>query len=279
MILVTGASGTVGSALVEALAGRTPVRRALREPGPSRADAVGESVPFDFERPHTYTPALDGARAVFLLRPPQMARAGDIDPFVTAMRAHGVERVVFLSVKGAGRNPLLPHHGIERRLLRAGLSATMLRANDLLQNFATVHARTIRETGEIRVPAGAGRASWIDARDVADVAAVALLDPTPGPRVHTLTGAEALGVADLAAAITGAIGRPVRYRPVSVPRFVRERRRAGAPLALALVMSGIYTVQRLGLAAEVTPDLPRLLGRPPRDLATFVRDYAQAWTP
>ncbi len=60
-------------------------------------------------------------------------------------------------------------------------------------------------------------------------------------------------------------------------RFVRERCRAGAPLSLALVMSAIYTIQRLGLAAEVTREFVDLTGRAPRDVATFARDYADAW--
>jgi uncharacterized protein YbjT (DUF2867 family) len=277
MILVTGASGTTGRAMAGALADRAPARLAARRPERVRPSPSQDAVRFDFAAPETFGPALDGVEAVFLLRPPQMAKARDFDPFLEAVRAARVRRVVFLSVKGAERNPLLPHHALERRLARFDLPHTNLRPNDFMQNFATVHAGTIRETGEIRLPAGDGRASWVDVRDVAEAAAVALLDATPGNRAHTLTGPRAVSCAEVAEAIAAAVGHPVRYRPVSLPRFVVERRRAGAPTALALVMSAIYTIQRLGLAAEVTDDLPRLLGRAPRDIAAFARDYRDAW--
>lgn len=276
MILVTGASGTVGRALAESLANRASVRLALHDP--AKAPAGSDAVAFDFTRPTTFIPALDGVEAVFLMRPPQIARVQAFEPFLDAMAMRGIRRVVLLSVKGAERNPLLPHHAIERRLAKSGVPATVLRPSDFLQNFATVHAAAIRASDEIRLPAGRGKSACVDARDVADAAADALLDMRAGNRAHTLTGPTAIGVDTVAAAISEATGRQIRYVPISLARFLAERVRAGAPTPLALVMAAIYTVQRAGLAAEVTDDLPRLLGRPGRDVATFARDYAAAWT-
>ncbi len=163
MILVTGASGTVGHEVAARLSGQAPVRRALRDP------ACG--VHFDFLDPSSFGPALRGVDQVFLLRPPQLARARhDFGPFITAMERAGVRQVVFLSVRGAGSNPLLPHRGIERLLERSALAWTHLRPNDFMQNFTTVHRADIRDRSGIWAPAGYGRTSFVDVRDVADVA-------------------------------------------------------------------------------------------------------------
>ncbi len=277
MILVTGSSGLVGREVASRLAGRAPVRLAVRDPargGPMEA----ERVRFDFRDPETFEAALRGVGRVFLLRPPRLARAQrDFGPFVAAMRQAGVQQAVFLSVRGAARNPLLPHHGIEKLLEASGLAWTHLRPNDFMQNFATVHRDDIRDRGEIWAPAGRGRTSFVDARDVADAAVRVLTGPGHGRRAYTLTGGDAFDLHEVAALLSDVLGRPVAYRNPGIPAFLRHLRAAGRPVALGLVMTGVYTAARLGLAAEVTPDLARLLGRPPTALRPFVQDYADVW--
>ena len=141
MILVTGASGLVGREVAARLTGRAPARLALRDPG------TPGSVRFDFRDPSTFEAALDGVAAVFLLRPSQLALPRrDFGPFVSAMQRARVGRVAFLSVRGAGSNPLLPHRGIERLLEGSGLAWTHLRPNDFMQNLLTVHRADIRVT-------------------------------------------------------------------------------------------------------------------------------------
>ena len=106
MILVTGASGTVGREVAARLSGHAPGRLGLRDP--ARA-GTADGVRFDFLDPSSFGPALRGVDRVFLLRPPQLARPRhDFGPFVAAMERAGVRQVVFLSVRGAGSNPLLP---------------------------------------------------------------------------------------------------------------------------------------------------------------------------
>ena len=279
MILVTGSSGLVGRELADRLAGRAPVRLALRDPaqgGGGVADA--ERVRFDFSDSSTFEAALRGVGRVFLLRPPRLARPRrDFGPFVAAMRRAGVAHVVFLSVCGAARNPLLPHHGIEKLLEASGLAWTHLRPNDFMQNLATVHRVDIRDRGEIWAPAGWGRTSFVDARDVAEAAARTLTEPGHGRRAYTLTGGEAFGLEEVAALLSRALGRPVAYRNPGISAFLRHSRAAGRPLALGLVMTGVYTAARLGLAAEVTPDMARLLGRPPAALRSFIEDHQAVW--
>lgn len=276
MILLTGSTGLVGREVAHRLAGRAPVRLAVR--GPACVAGAAGRVRFDFHDPSTFEAALRGVGRVFLLRPPRLARARhDFGPFVAAMRRAGVEQVVFLSVRGAAGNPLLPHRGIERLLERSGLAWTHLRPNDFMQNLATVHRDDIRNRGEIWAPAGQGRTSFVDVRDVAEAAARTLTEPGHERRAYTLTGDGAFNLAEVAALLSDVLGRPVAYRNPGIPAFLRHMRAAGHPLALGLVMTGVYTVARLGWAAAVAPDLARLIGRPPTALRSFVEDYADVW--
>lgn len=280
MILVTGAGGLVGGEVAKALAARgLAVRAALRDPTrvPPALEAA-EQVRFDFTDETTFEAALAGVSALFLLRPPAMARPAAFRPFFEAARRQGAGHVVFLSVRGAGRNPLLPHHGVERLVEASGLRHTHLRPNDFMQNFSTVHAADIRERSRIIAPAGDGRASYVDVRDVAEAAALILQDPAPHAGLaYTLTGPEALSLDDVAAILTRELGRPIVNARSGLVRFVADKWRAGAPLPLTLVMGAVYTVQRLGLAQEVTPDLANLIRRRPTDFASFARDHRDRW--
>ena len=214
---------------------------------------------------------------VFLLRPPQLANVRrDFDPFLLAMLRSDVERVVFLSVRGAERNPLLPHRRIEKALERSGLAWTHLRPNDWMQNFATVHRDDIRR-GELWAPAGRGRTSFVDARDVAEAAVAVLAGQGHERRAYALTGGEEFDLDGAAAVLSEAIGRPVAYRNPGVLAFLRHVRATGRPLSLGLVMTGVYTIARLGLASGTTPELERLTGRPPITLRAFAADHASVW--
>jgi uncharacterized protein YbjT (DUF2867 family) len=279
-ILVTGASGTVGREVAKRLAERgAPTRLALRDPsrGVEGADAL-ERARFDFHDPSGFEGALRGVDRVFLLRPPQLADVRrDFDPFLVAMLQAEVKRVVFLSVRGAERNPLLPHRRIEKALERSGLAWTHLRPNDWMQNFATVHRDDIRTRGEIWAPAGKGRASFVDARDVAEAAAAVLTEEGHGGRAYPLTGGEELDLDEVAALLSQVLGRRVSYRNPGVVAFLRHVRAAGRPLSLGLVMTGVYTIARLGLAAGVSPELERLTGRPPTPFRSFAEDHAAVW--
>ena len=277
MILVTGASGTVGREVAARLSGQAPVRLGSHSPA---GGGMADGVRFDFLDPSTFGPALDGVDRVFLLRPPQLARPRhDFGPFIAAMERAGVRQAAFLSVRGAGSNPLLPHRGIERLLERSALAWTHLRPNDFMQNFATVHRADIRDRGEIWAPAGHGRTSFVDVRDVADAAVRVLTEAGHERRAYTLTGPEALTMDQAAAVLSGVRGRRVAYRNPGIPAFLRHVRAAGHSLAFGLVMTGVYTAARLGLAAGVEPDLERLIGRPATAFPVFARDYAALWQP
>lgn len=275
-VLVTGATGTTGSAVVDGLAARgVPVRAAVRDP--RRYEGGGEPVRFDFTDPTSYD-AANGVRAVYLVRPPALGNVErDLFPAVAAMENRGVERVVLLSVLGAERLPVLPHRRIERRLERSRVEWTTLRAAYFAQNLETVHREEIRE-GRLAVPAGDGRVGTIDARDVAAVAVRCLTEPEHAGRAYDLTGPEAVSFGDLARVLSDVLPYRVAYTDPSLPRFLLSSRMRGVPTGRALVMAGLYTAARLGLSARVNDDARRVLGREPHDVHTYARDRRAVWS-
>ena len=129
-------------------------------------------------------------------------------PVLHAAEAVGIRRVALLSVLGAGRNPLLPHRTVERRLERTAFDVALLRAAYFMQNLSEVHDGEVRE-GRLEVPAGAGATSMVDARDVGDVAAVWLASGAPGQRALDLTGPEALTMFEVTRVLSELLGRRV----------------------------------------------------------------------
>lgn len=277
-ILVTGATGNVGGEVIRLLAGEDcEIVAGLRDVAGWRNDAA-RGVKLDFKDAATFPAALAGVEKIFLMLPPGL---GDIEntinPFVTRAAASGVRHIAFLSLLGAEKLPFLPHRRIEKHLVDSGVAFAFLRASFFMQNFSTTHRAEIRERREIFVPAGRGRTSFVDARDVAAVAARSLLSDECRNRVNDLTGAESLNYFEVAALFAEVLGEKITYRNPSLARFLFAKLRGGTPLGFALVMSGIYTTARLGLAGRVTDETEKILGRPPISLRRFIEDYRAAW--
>lgn len=282
-ILVTGATGTIGSRVLGELADReVTVRAALRDPERAQATlpAGVEWVEFDFERPETWGAAFEGVDAMFLMRPPAITRVGDsITPAIDAAERVGVDHVVVLSVLGAEKNPLLPHRKIEKHVLDTGLDWTFLRPSFFMQNLVQTHREEIGEQGEIVVPAGGGTTSFVDAADIAAVAAEVLVEPGHERQAYDVTGPDALTYHEVARILSDVLDREISYDEPSLMEFVRHSRRQGRDWPFVIVMAGIYTTARLGLAGRVTDDVERLLGRPPRSVREWATEHADAFEP
>jgi uncharacterized protein YbjT (DUF2867 family) len=278
-ILVTGASGNVGREVVCALQSLDqPIRAAVPDEENARL-VPGEGIDtvlLDFYHPDTYPAALDGVGRVFLMRPPAIA---DIErtlaPFIDAAQAAGVEHVVFLSLMGV--NPRVPHHRVEHKLKHSHIPHTLLRPSYYMQNLNTTHAADIRDRDEVFIPAGRGKISFIDVRDIGEVAAGIFTGHGHVNQAYTLTGSQALSFAEVADIFSEVLGRPIVYANPSPDQFARRMRANGLPEELITVMLGLYATVRLGLGAKVTRDAQKLLGRPPIPFRQYVEDYAGHW--
>ncbi len=278
-ILVTGATGRVGGFVARILADAgTPVRAALTNPDRAASGPWAEGVRFSFTDAETWPATFAGVERMFLMRPPQIGNVRrDMLPALEAARAAGVRRVVFLSLQGADRIPIAPHRKVEQWLESSGMEWTFVRAAFFMENLSTTHAADIRDRDEIPVPAGNGRTAFVAARDVAAVAAIALLSEGHAERAYTPTGPVALTYTDVAAILSDVLGRPVRYTAPGPLTYWRHARAGGMPRGMAAVTLAIYTTARFGLAAGLTDDVLRVTGQPPMDFRTFAQRERAAW--
>ena len=281
-ILITGASGNVGREVTRECAARgLAIRVADRDPN-RLAETLPrhETVKLDFLDRATWRSALDGCDQLFLLRPPPI---GDMEatllPFVDAAYASGVGHIVFLSVAGADRMKWVPHRKVELYLMAKAQGFTLLRPGFFAQNLKDAYRRDIVEDDRLFVPAGEGRVAFLDVRDAGAVAARVFEEPTAFQgHALTLTGPEALTFDDVAALLSTALGRVVRYEPASIPGYAWHlRRRRSMPWMQVVIQTVLHVGLRRGDAERVEPTVERVLGRPPLALADYIARAADTW--
>jgi len=280
-IIVTGAMGNVGSEVVKQLtqlnapvcAADLTVERLRQRYG----DGV-EAVTFNFEQPGTFASALQGKRSLFLMRPPQISDVKQyLFPAIDAAKAAGVQHVVFLSLIGIEEIKRAPHYAVEQYLKTCGMRYTFLRCSFFMQNLNTAQRAEIRDRDEIYVPVGMARTSFIDARDIGAVAALALTQPATENKVYELTGGEALDYVQVAEMLSQALGRKITYKnPSTAAYFIRQlQQKASVPYAL--VTAWLYTNTRNGMADRVTNEVQQVLGRLPITMSQYIEDYRMSW--
>mgnify|MGYP000190097452 CR=1 FL=1 len=275
-IVVTGATGQVGSAVIAALRAfegivvRAGVRDVAGATATWSSDASAQLVAFDFLDPASQDAALADCDSLFLLRPPQLT--GDFGDVIARARAHGVRHIVFLSVQGAENNRFIPHHKIERRLMSSGVPYTMLRPAYFMQNFTSTLHDELARRHRIFLPAGNARFTLVDVGDIARVAARVLTQP--GTQHHgqayTLTSATPLNFQQMADQLTIGLGTPITYVSPGPWRFYRSLRGDGHETGLILVMLLLHMLPRFTGTPPVTHTVAELTGRAPVEFAEFV---------
>jgi uncharacterized protein YbjT (DUF2867 family) len=203
---------------------------------------------------------------------------------VEALRAAqnlGVPYVVKQSALGASDHSRSwiahEHWEVEQALQRTTMKWTILRPHAFMQNWLGDVADSVRAKGVLSSPIGEGRVPFIDARDIAAVAAEALLHPEAhAGRKYVLTGGEAVGYSEVAQALSQATGSAVSYRPISMEEARRQMEARGSPPAAIDAMLAIATYQKAGgPTAVVSGDVEAILGRSPRTIHDFARDYVE----
>ncbi|MFD4407478.1 NAD(P)H-binding protein [Nocardia sp. NPDC058499] len=277
-ILVTGATGTIGSALVPALRARGATVRAMtRDPG--HVTPGVETVVADLRDPVSVTAALEGVDAVFLNSPSAPDAAALQIRFTDLAHDAGVNRLVLLSQYAARTDSpvrfLRWHAEVEAHVQQLGLDHTVLRPNLYLQALLAF-AGTIAQ-GWFAAPIGDAAVSAIDIRDIAETAAAVLTTTGHTGHTYTLTGPRAVTHAEIAAAISTATGHSITFRDAPPDQFAAAL--AGFPLWQRDGLVEDYAHYARGEAADVHTSVADLTGHPARDITDFARDYAAAFTP
>jgi uncharacterized protein YbjT (DUF2867 family) len=281
MILITGASGTVGRAVLnEVLKNGQALRAMYRTEEDARRAPVGvATVVADFASKDSLKTALEGVETVFLVCSPIPELTELENNVVDACRDSGVTHIVLNSAMGAADYPKsFPswHRRVEDKLQASGLGYTILRPNGFMQNIVAFYAPSIRAQGSFYAAMGNAQISYIDVRDVACVAALALGSPaTHAGKTYELNGPDAVACADIAERISQIANRQVTF--VDIPEDVQRKSMLdlGMPAWQVQALLELQQYYKNGQGGQVTDVLQTLLGRPPVNVNQFLEEFKE----
>lgn len=281
-VLVTGATGNTGRAVLNALIeGGTPVRAMVRsEADRSRLPAGTPVVAADFEDPASLAAALDGAGRAYLVTPSSERAEAQQRRFADLALQAGLRHLVVLSQLGAeAQSPVrfLRYHAVvEQHVRDLGIPYTFLRPNLFFQGLLAF-ARSIAGQHQFYAPIGSAMVSAVDVRDIAAVAAIALTQAGHEGATYTLTGPAAITHAEIAAALSSALGRDITFIDVTPEAFAGSLQGILPPWQVQGLLED-YAHYRRGEAAAVSPAVTQVTGKPATDIQQFAHDYASAFT-
>ncbi|WP_407157477.1 NmrA family NAD(P)-binding protein [Bradyrhizobium sp. STM 3557] len=267
-ILIVGGAGKTGSRVNARLQALGIATRPV-----SRSTVIA----FDWNRPETWSAALDGVSKAYVTYQPDLAieRASEaVAELARLARQKSLERLVLLSGRGEPRA-----QRAEAALQDSGVPWTIVRASWFNQNFSEGYLTGGVLAGEIALPAGAVPEPFVDADDIADVVTAALTDQRHASKVYEVTGPRALTFSEAAAEISKAADRTVRYTQVSPQDFAAGMRQAGVPEEVVALLDELFTVVLDGRNSRISHGVEEALGRPARDFSAYARAAAAsgAW--
>lgn len=265
-VLVIGATGKTGSRVASRLEAKgLPVRRGARS----------SATPFDWESPETWAAALTGARAAYVTYFPDLAFPGAVEKLESLCETAkdvGIEHLVLLSGRGE------QHARLGEVVVReSGVDFTIVRSAWFAQNYSEGYLRDPILGGVLPMPGGDIAEPIIDIDDIADVVVAALTEDGHKGELYEVTGPRLMTFADMADALSQAIGRPIRHIPISFEEFHAEIAKSGDTF-VADVFTAIARETLDGRNAHTTNGVQRALGRPPRDFADFAKSAAREGT-
>lgn len=278
-ILVIGASSKTGVELVRLLTeGGESVKAASRTPL-TGLPAGAEHVAFDYDSTDTWGGALADVNRVYVVaRPADLEADQVVNPFVDKAVEAGVTRVVLLTALGVDASDDIPLRKAELHLISKGIEHVILRPTWFDQNFSSGFiGDSIRAAGGFYLPADDARVGFIDARDIAAVAAKVLTEDGHAGQIYSLTGAKALTHTDAASIISDASGKEVTYTSVPEEDARKGLLDQGWPAPAAEYMIMLFQSLRAGAAANTTDAVQQLLGRNPISFEQFAQDNADSW--
>jgi uncharacterized protein YbjT (DUF2867 family) len=272
--LVLGASGNIGAELVRNL---TALGHTVRSATSKPAARPGE-VTLDLVTGTGLSQAFAGAGQAFLLAPSGHARQDSLlVPAIDAARAAGLRKVVLLSAMGANADDNAPLRRAELHLQRSGLAWNVIRPNWFMQNFHTFWLSGIKAQGQIFLPTGRARGSFIDTRDIAAVTARLLSTDSFANADFDLTGARALDHDEVAAILSRVAGRTIGYTDISPDSMLEGLLGAGVPRDYAEFLIVILGAFKAGYNERVTDEVRRITGRDPIAFEQYASDHRAAW--
>jgi uncharacterized protein YbjT (DUF2867 family) len=270
--LVLGGTGKTGSRVAAKL---TKLGLSVRTAAPNGAD-----VRFDWDDPTTHSPALADVDRVYLVAPILRTDFADqVSSFLDLAEAAGVRHVTYISAFGIDQVPpqWVAHRAVELDLMgRGAITHSILRPAWFMQNFSETFLKPV--DGVITVPTGDGAEAFVDAEDIAAVAAATLVSPDAHAGAeYAPTGPEALTVGDAADLIADVTGQSVKHNDIDRNAWIDATVAAGVPAAYGEVLRMLTETIASGRGSRTNNDVHNVTGMPPISFADFARRTAQAW--
>lgn len=275
-VLVTGATGQTGQLVAAGLRAR-----GIRVRAASRSASGEQAVRFDWDDPHSYRPAVEGASAVYLVTPQDPGfHAESLAAFMACATAAGIRRTVLLSGLSAGYGSA-PMASRETPVRESGTDWTILRPGAFQQNFGQEPYLTALEEGELRLPLGPGPGPFlapVDITDIAEVAVATLTTQGHSGMTYPLAGPRALSFPEILAIVSRESGRPVVVTDEPVESWAARMRSSGVPENALNWSLETFEAVRRGEYADLHDGVQRVLGRAPRDFSSYAKAAARSGT-
>lgn len=231
---------------------------------------------FDFLDPATFESTFADVSKIFFVRPPQLSKPKeDMLPFLKFAKQQNIKQIVFVSLLGVEKNPVTPHHKIEQMILDLGISYTFIRPSFFMQNLNTTHQAYIKKNHDLFIPAGNSRTSFIDTRDIGEIAGIALLNDKYIDQKLNITGPAALSYSEISKIMTKILGVKITYSQPSLLKFRKVMLQRGLKKDFVDVMVMLYLITQFGNAKEVTDTAEKVLGHSPRTIQNYISDYKE----
>ena len=287
-ILVTGASGNIGSEVVKQLLGVAPavsIKAAVhsrQNVKKVKDDDRIEAIPIDYNERDTLREALKDVDKLFLLTP-DVPNAPDLasNAVIEAKKA-GIGHIVKQSVMGADLEAdvgtMRLHRQVEDIIEQSGIPFTFLRPNEFMQNFINFHSPSIKGNNAFYIPLEDAKVSLVDVRDIAAIAVKSLIDEDKHKnKTYLITGPEALSYHQVAEVLSNATGRKISYVNISEEEAKAAMKEIGMSDWLINTVSELSDYFRKGKASEISSAVEEVTGRKPISFSQFANDYAEAF--
>ncbi len=278
-ILVTGFTGKVGYQVASYLKEKNiPLVCAVRnvEKSKSKFGETYEFVNLDFSDSTTFDEALENVDRIFLMYPPSQNL--QFDSFLKKAKGKGIKHITYLSLKDVQFMPFIHHYKMEKLIKSSTIPYTFVRAGYFMQNLNDFLCKEIRERHRIFIPAGKGKTSFVDTRDLAEVSALSLIDEEKHKnKTYVITGNEAIDFFEVAKIMTEVLKVKIEYTNPSVKEFKEHMKSIGEDAGFVNVVVGIHMPTKLGLAKGIRDDYEKVTGKKPTNIRKYVEDFKENW--
>ena len=281
-ILIIGATGSVGFEVATRLSQLNQrVKIAVRNPEKAKSIKFKDTdfVHFEYNNPKTFDSAFENVDKVLLVSPPSYLGIQDIvkDAINSAIDKN-INLIVNISAISIESDLDKPMKEIEDHIRKSGIDFVFIRPNCYMQNFQDLFRDLIVEENQISVPAEDSKTSFVDIRDVADVAVKALTDKSLVNKTFKLTGKQLLNMHVVAHLFSEGLNKEIYYNKISDERFEKLLRSAGWPAGTIKGTMQLCSHVKSGETAIVSNDIERILNREPIKFEQFIFDYKDKWS-